>query len=511
MPLPPLLITGASGFVGRTLLPALLGDWRVIGLARRAEGRAGIPPHPNLSWLQADIADARQLQPVARHLADAGGVDAVVHLAAHHPASGGVEEAWRTNVVGLRNVLDLSVRARARQFVYLSAVSACRAARRGAKVTEASTLHRREVLAVTKGEGEAMLFEYADRLTPVIVRAAPLFSDWCENPALFARLEAWRSPAWTRNVVCGDGTAAIPYLHINDLVLFLLEVLAKGHALDRCEVLLASPDEPVSERELFGAFGLATRGVRPRPIFMPRAACQAASAAGRLLRRTTGRAPADALALAGGIGGVLAVDASRTRRRLEWAPRPRLEILRRLPFLVENLRVDPYAWAERNQGRGLSVRVPIHLKMHWLLELHQEAIFQRFHELLTGPRGRERFPRYQELALERHEWHHRLALRNLLNAVRTQDRGVFMGYCRDLADQRMKEGFSADELCGALELLNLACWNVLRRDPETRGMRQALFDTITSTLRAGCDQAQEVFELAQARLKRNGLGNHPVG
>jgi hypothetical protein len=77
-----------------------------------------------------------------------------------------------------------------------------------------------------------------------------------------------------------------------------------------------------------------------------------------------------------------------------------------------------------------------------------------------------------------------------------------MGYCRDLAEQRMKEGFSADELCGALEVLNLACWQVLRRDPETRGQRQALFDTVTSTLRAGCDQAQEVYELARARARR---------
>jgi hypothetical protein len=79
---------------------------------------------------------------------------------------------------------------------------------------------------------------------------------------------------------------------------------------------------------------------------------------------------------------------------------------------------------------------------------------------------------------------------------------VFMGDCHDLAEQRLKEGFSANELCGALEALNLCCWRVLRRDPETRGMRQAIFDYVTSTLRSGCDQAQEVFELAEARKHR---------
>jgi len=505
MPVPALLVTGASGLVGRALLPVLLADWRVVAVARRSEGRAGIPADRHLSWLQADIADARQLQAVARQLADAGGVERVIHLAAHRPWSGGVEEAWRTNVIGLRNVLDVSVRAGATQFVYLSAVSVCRPAHRDGMVTEASTPHRRQALAATRAEAEALLFEYADRLAPVIVRAAPLFSDWCENPALFARLEAWRSAAWTRQVLCGDGSAALPYLHVNDLLLFLLEVLAKGSRLERCEVLLASPDAPVSERQLFDAFGLAFRGARTKPLFVPRVVCRAATAALRVLRRVNGRATPDSPALGDGFDGVLAVDASRTRRRLEWAPRARLEILRRMPFLVENLRVDPHAWAERNEGRGPNVPVPLHLKVHWLLELHQETIFRRFHELLTGTHGRHRFPRYQGLSVEQHEWHHRLAVRSLLNAVRTQDRGVFMGYCRDLAAQRMKEGFSADELCGALEVLNLACWNVLRRDPETRGMRQALFDTVTSTLRAGCDQAQEVFDLERVRHRGKSL------
>ena len=90
-----------------------------------------------------------------------------------------------------------------------------------------------------------------------------------------------------------------------------------------------------------------------------------------------------------------------------------------------------------------------------------------------------------------------------LSAVRTRDKGVFMGYCRDLAEQRLKEGYTANELCGALEALNLVCWRVLRRDPESSGLRQAITDYVTATLRSGCDQAQEVFELAQAREHRS--------
>ena len=127
---------------------------------------------------------------------------------------------------------------------------------------------------------------------------------------------------------------------------------------------------------------------------------------------------------------------------------------------------------------------------------------REFTDLLMGEDSQQRFAHYQRLTRDQHEWNTRLIYRSLLNAVRTHDKGVFMGYCRDLAEQRIKEGFTANELCGALEALNLVCWRVLRRDPESKGMREAIFDYVTSTLRSGCDQAQEVFELAEARRLR---------
>jgi hypothetical protein len=85
-------------------------------------------------------------------------------------------------------------------------------------------------------------------------------------------------------------------------------------------------------------------------------------------------------------------------------------------------------------------------------------------------------------------------VRQLFNAVRTGDKSVFMTYCRDLAVRRFHQGFAADEFCGAVELLNLICMRILRRDPASEGMRQQILDYLTMTLRYGCDQAQETFE-----------------
>jgi nucleoside-diphosphate-sugar epimerase len=503
MPLPGLIITGASGFVGRHLIRALQDDYRIFGLARRSQHRCGVPPHPNLSWFQADIGERPQVDTAFAQVAGAGGARTVIHLAAHYDcASDDAPEYWRTNVIGLRHVLDACTRAGVKDFVFSSCVAACRVPRPGRAITEESPPHGKHVYAATKREGEAMLFEYSDRLHPVIVRFAALFSDWCEYPPLFVFLETWLKQAWNQRILGGQGRTAIPYLHINDAVLFLLEVLARIDDLRPTEVLLASPDGAVSHQELFEAGTMAYYGARRQPLFVPRALCGPGIRLRDLFGRLTGDRPFERPWMAEYIDTVMTVDASRTRRRLDWAPRPRLEILRRMPFLVENLKTDPVAWAEVNRAAMEAVHVPTNLKVHWLLEQHQETVMREFTELLTAPDGRERFGRYQRLSREQHEWHHRLAYRSLLNAVRTHDKGVFMGYCRDLAEQRLKEGFTANELCGALEALNLVCWRVLRRDPESKGMRQAIFDYVTSTLRSGCDQAQEVFELVEARRHR---------
>ena len=506
MSLPGIVITGASGFVGRHLIEAIQQEYRVYGIARRSQRRSGVGAHPNLKWFQADIGERPQIDPVFRAIRDDGGAEVVLHLAAHYDFSGDEDpEYWRTNVIGLRHVLDASVAIGVRHFIFSSSVAACRIPRPPKTINEESPPHGKHIYAVTKREGEAMMFEYSDRLRPIIVRFAALFSDWCEYPPLFLFFRTWLNRVWNQRILGGQGRSAIPYLHISDVVLFLQEVLADIEDLRPCEVLMASPDGAVSHRELFEASTMAFFGSRHRPVFMPRPLCGPGMWARDLFGRVTGDRPFERPWMAEYIDTVMAVDASRTRRRLDWTPRPRLEILRRMPFLIENLKTDPVTWAELNRAAMKEVHVPTHLKIHWMLEQHQETIMREYTELLTGPYGEERFARYQVLTQEQHEWHHRLVLRNLLNAIRTQDRGVFMGYCRDLAEQRLKEGYTANELCGALEGLNLVCWRVLRREPETKGMRQALTDYVTSVLRAGCDQAQEVYEQAAARAHRGHL------
>jgi nucleoside-diphosphate-sugar epimerase len=504
--LPRLLVTGASGFVGRHLLETIKEHYTIYGIARRSQIVSTAPIHPNIRWFETDITDRPALEETFAAIERDGGVDAVVHLAAHYDFTGEEhEQYWRTNVDGLKNVLELSRALRPGHFLFSSSVAACRLPPAGRTLSEDSPADGEHVYARTKRIGEQMVREFSGAFTPIILRFAALFSDWCEYPPLFMFLDTWLSNAWNHRILGGKGVSAIPYLHVQDVVMFLTTVLRKASQIAPGEVLIASPDGCTSHLELFGEATLLNYGHRLKPILMPKPLCWPGMVARDVLGRVLGERPFERPWMARYIDTRMAIDASRTRARLGWAPRPRLDILRRMPFLIENLRTDPVEWNRRNRAAMKQVRVLTNLRIHQLLVRHETEIMEQFTDVLMGPTGAERFPSYQKLSEDEHQWNHRVILRHLLNAVRTRDKGVFVSYCRDLAERRFHEGYRASEVCDALEELNRICFKVLRRDPESNGLRSELLDHITMTLRFGCDQAQESFD----QLGASRMGERP--
>jgi nucleoside-diphosphate-sugar epimerase len=489
-----IIVTGASGFVGRHLLERLKDTHRVFALARRSQARCGAPVHPNIHWFQADVAERESLAPFFAHVRAEGGAEACVHLAAHYDFTGEESpEYWRTNVHGLRNVLDACEGLRLRRFVFSSSVAACRMPPPRGVLDETSPPDGAHVYSRTKAEGERLL---ADRTTipSTVVRFAALFSDWCEYPPLFMFLGTWLTRAWNRSLLGGHGHSAVPYLHVEDATVFLLQLLDRLKQVGPGRLLIASPDGAVSHRELFEAATLLHDGRRRRPVLVPRLLCGPGMWLRDLFGRVAGERPFERPWMARYVDQRMNVDTSRTRAILGWAPRPRLEVLRRMPFLIENLQTEPLEWNLRNRAAMKEVRLRNNLRLHRLLLAHEAEIRALFTEALLGPGGRDRFPGYQKVSASDHQWHHRLILRQLMNAVRTREKAVFTAYCRDLAERRFEQGFEAAEVCAALDELDRICLSVLRRDPEGASLAAELQDDVTMTLRFGADQVQDVFE-----------------
>ena len=238
---------------------------------------------------------------------------------------------------------------------------------------------------------------------------------------------------------------------------------------------------------------------------MPRPLCGPGMWGLDVLGRLVGERPFERPWMARYIDLEMTVDARRTREVLGWAPRPRLDVLRRLPFLLENRRTDAIEWMRANRAAMKQGHLETNLRIHRLLKKHASEIAAEFTEVLMSPDGRERFASYQDISQDEHRWNHTLVLRHLMNAVRTRERGILVSYCRDLAERRFQQGFEAREVCDALRELNRIVFKHLRRDPEGEGLRQDIKNHVTMTLTWGCDEAQQVFEHLEVRCRNSHL------
>ncbi len=104
-------VTGANGFIGRTLMTRLVADGHTVAGVDR-------DPDPGRGVVAGDVTDPDPWRAALR------GSDAVVHTAAIVSNTPTLDEAWRVNVLGTRRVLDAAVAADVPRFVHVSSVRA---------------------------------------------------------------------------------------------------------------------------------------------------------------------------------------------------------------------------------------------------------------------------------------------------------------------------------------------------------------------------------------------------
>ncbi len=490
---PRVIVVGASGFIGRYLVEALKEDHQVVGLARTSQAGADVAIHPNVEWHQVDIGDRAAVAAAFRRIAEGGPVDLVLHLAAYYDFTGEAHPEYRrTNVDGLRNVLDRCRELRPRVFVFASSVAACGFPATSRAVDETSAADGDHPYAVSKRLGEAMLAGYRECFPSIIVRLGATFSDWCEYPPLFVSLERWRSRTWDRRILGGRGDFAIPYIHVRDVQSFFLRLLTRLGDLGPGETVIASTDAAVAVRDLYRTSTTYLFGRGETPLYVPRALCRAGLHAKAAAARLLGQVPFERPWMAGFIDRALAVDASRTRERLGWAPRERLHVLRRMPFLLENFKNDPGQWQRRNHAILRRLRTAAHLRVHRLLEENEDRIVTE----LAAPGGSPQGPRGAggDGAPDELRWGHRTALHQLMNAVRTRDMAVYLSFCRDLATRRFHQGFTVGETSAAVEALGRTAVSVLRSAPESADLASEIEDLVSMSTLFGRDQVEQTFE-----------------
>ncbi len=112
------LVTGATGFVGRSVVAQLLEAGNEVTALARDPGGASIRSTDGLSVLRGDVLAPETLASACT------GMDAVIHLAAVIRESGHNQTFPRVNVDGTRNVLNAAAASGVGRVIYSSTVGA---------------------------------------------------------------------------------------------------------------------------------------------------------------------------------------------------------------------------------------------------------------------------------------------------------------------------------------------------------------------------------------------------
>ena len=212
------LVTGASGFLGRALVPALLA----AGESVVATGRNTCPfaPHPRLIWRQADLADpAVPLASILR------GVDTIYHLSwSTIPADSNIapSEDARINIVGSLRLLESVARGTNPRFIFASSGGTVYGRLVKAPAPEEHPLRPLSAYGVSKLSVEAYLDLFASfgAIRPVSLRIGNLFGPGQETARLFGAVSHFskRALAGVPIHMFGDGTVVRDYVYIDDAV-----------------------------------------------------------------------------------------------------------------------------------------------------------------------------------------------------------------------------------------------------------------------------------------------------
>ncbi|MGA7806000.1 NAD-dependent epimerase/dehydratase family protein [Bradyrhizobium sp.] len=253
---PVVLVTGASGFVGRHLAPALAREgWSVRRAVRQPSGDAG------------DVV-IQSIGPATDWQTALVGVDAVVHLAArvHHQNEEHAVTIYQdVNVEGTLHLARCAANAGARHFIFVSTVLVHGRSNDGrGPFSEADALTPRGLYGMSKATAEAGLTALTEQcdMRVTVVRPPLVYGSGAKgNFALLARAVKRRIPLPFATI-----SNHRAFLSVENLTSFISWRLSKPDG--KFEVFLVADAEQVSTPEFVERIAQAA-GTRARLFPMP--------------------------------------------------------------------------------------------------------------------------------------------------------------------------------------------------------------------------------------------------
>ncbi len=160
-----ILVTGATGFLGRNLCEYLVGQGHTLRALARPTSHTAFLEDLGVEIVRGNLWEADSVRAAMQ------GCDSVVHAAARFRLWGPPEPFVKTNIEGTRHVLDAALAARVKKVIHISTIIVVGPQPSGVIITEETPCrpYPSDNYAKTKCAGERLAQSYAAKGLPVVI------------------------------------------------------------------------------------------------------------------------------------------------------------------------------------------------------------------------------------------------------------------------------------------------------------------------------------------------------
>jgi nucleoside-diphosphate-sugar epimerase len=252
------LVTGATGFVGSHLVPALLArGWSVCCLARTTS-RKPTEFEQHVQWIIGDLLDPESLIEATKE------VDAVIHLAgvikARKP-----ETFVEVNVTGTRNLLEalISSESSCPTFVFISSQAAQGPSPSRLPLPESAPARPVSRYGWSKLQAEEVILKHENRPPCIILRPCTVYGPGDRESLAFFKMAKYHV-----NPVIGWRSVYLNLVYVTDLVNVIIRVLEKG--ISQGEIFNVTDGRDTYPLREIIATAAQSLGTWTIPIFLPK-------------------------------------------------------------------------------------------------------------------------------------------------------------------------------------------------------------------------------------------------